>query len=103
MVITETSKVWRFLSGLHLGLARLVDTRRDSPESYADAVGHAICQESWMKTENRVSLSAGEGLKDTTQPHQSQVYGKQRGGERSWFQSRKPNNQDKSSGSGGKH
>ena len=42
MVLTETSKVWRFLSGLHPSLAGLVDTGRDGPESYADVVGRAI-------------------------------------------------------------
>ena len=31
MVQTETSKVWRFLSGLRPGLAGLVDTGRDGP------------------------------------------------------------------------
>ena len=77
MVLTETSKVWRFLSGLCFGLARLVDTERDGPESYADAVGHMIRQESWIKTEKKVNLSLGEGLKETTQPNQSQVYGNQ--------------------------
>ena len=45
MVLTETSKVWRFLSGLHPSLAGLVDTGRDGPESYADVVGRAIHQE----------------------------------------------------------
>ena len=33
MVFTETSKVWRFFSGLYPGLAGLVDTGRDGPES----------------------------------------------------------------------
>ena len=56
MVQTEMSKVWRFLSGLHLGLAGLVDIGRDGPESYVDAVGHAIRQESWMKTEKNVNM-----------------------------------------------
>ena len=42
MVQTEKSKVWRFLSGLRPGLAQLVDTGRDGPESYVDAVGCAI-------------------------------------------------------------
>ena len=42
MVLTKTSKVWRFLSGLCPGMARLVDTRRDGLESYADVLGHAI-------------------------------------------------------------
>ena len=55
IVQTETSKVWRFLSGLRLSLAGLVDTGRDCPESYADAVGRAIQHESWMKTEKNVN------------------------------------------------
>ena len=42
MVFIETSKVWRFLSGLYLGLAGLVDIGRDGPESYADAIGQVI-------------------------------------------------------------
>ena len=46
IIQTETSKVWRFLSGLHLGPAGLVDTGRDGPELYADVVGRAIRQES---------------------------------------------------------
>ena len=45
MIQTETSKVWRFLSGFRPGLAGLVDTGREGPESYADAVGCAIRQE----------------------------------------------------------
>ena len=42
MVQTEMNKVKRFLSGLRPSLAGLVDTRRDGPESYADAVGLVI-------------------------------------------------------------
>ena len=61
MVQTETSKVWRFLSELRPGLAGLVDTGRDGPESYADAVGRVIRQESWMKTDKSLSLSMGSG------------------------------------------
>ena len=49
MVQTETKKIWRFLSGLRPGLVGLVDTRREGPESYVDAIGRAIRQESWMK------------------------------------------------------
>ena len=66
MVLTETSKVWGFLSELHLGLAGLVDTGIDGPESYANDVGRAIRQESWMKIEKKVNPSAGEGLIETT-------------------------------------
>ena len=42
MVLTKTSKVWRFLSGLYPGLVGLVDTRRDGPKSYTNAIGRAI-------------------------------------------------------------
>ena len=56
-----------------------------------------------MKTEKKVNLSIGEGLMETTQQNQSQVYGNQRGNGRLGFQSRKPNNQDKSSGSDRKY
>ena len=45
MVLTEISKVWRFFSGLRPGLAGLVDTGKDGPKSYVDAVGRAILQE----------------------------------------------------------
>ena len=38
MIQTEASKVWRFMSRLRPGLAGLVDTGRDGPESYADVV-----------------------------------------------------------------
>ena len=55
-----------------------------------------------MKTEKSVTLGVGEGSKETTQPSSLQVYENQRSGKRSGFQSRKPNNQDKSGGSGGK-
>ena len=68
MVQTEMSKAWRFLSRLRPSLARLVVTGRDGLESYADAVGRAIRQESWMKTEKNVNVSASEGLKEVIQP-----------------------------------
>ena len=68
MVQTEISKVWRFLSGLHPGLAGLVNTRRDGMESYADVIGHAIQQESWIKTKKKVNVSANEGYKEVLQP-----------------------------------
>ena len=42
MIQTEISKVWKFLSGLRPGLAGLMDTGRDGPESYADDVGRVI-------------------------------------------------------------
>ena len=66
MIQTETSKVWRFMSGFRPGLAGLVDTKRDGPKSYADAVGHAIRQESWAKMDKGLSLGAGGGEKKVT-------------------------------------
>ena len=63
MTQTETSKVWRFLSGLCPGLAGLVDTGRDGPESYADAVGRTIRHESLAKTDKGLSLGTGSGHK----------------------------------------
>ena len=66
MVLTERSKVWRILSVLRLGLARLVDTGRDGLESYADVVGCAIRQEAWMKTEKKVIPGTNEGSNETT-------------------------------------
>ena len=59
MIQTKTSKVWRFLSRLRPGLAGLVDTRRDGLESYIDAVGRAIRQESWMKIDKGLNLGIG--------------------------------------------
>ena len=61
MIQTETSKVWRFLSVLHCGLAGLVDTGRDGPESYADVVVRAIRHESWVKTDKGLSMGIGSG------------------------------------------
>ena len=55
-----------------------------------------------MKTEKSVGLGVGDGSKEMTQPSPLQVYGNQRSGRRLGFQSRKPNSQDKSGGSGGK-
>ena len=75
MVLTKMSKVWRLLSRLHPGLARLVDTGRDDPKSYADVVRIVIRQESWMKTEKKVNPSACEGLNETTRSNQSQMCG----------------------------
>ena len=66
MVLIETSKVWRFFSGLRPGLAGLVDTGKDGLESYANAVGHMICQEAWMKIEKKVIPSTDEGFSETT-------------------------------------
>ena len=70
MVLTERSKVWRFLSRLGPGLAELMDIGRDGPESYADAVGRAIRQEAWMKTEKKVIPSIDEGSNETTRVNQ---------------------------------
>ena len=70
------------MSRLHPSIARLVDTGRDGPESYADAVGHPIRHESWMMIEKNVNLSASEGLKGTVQSSPLQVYGNQQGGRR---------------------
>ena len=75
MIQTKTSKVWRFQSGLRPGLARLVDTKKDGLESYADAVGRAIRQESWMKTDKSLSLSMSSGQKEILQPSPLQVVG----------------------------
>ena len=59
MIQKEASKIWRFLSGLCPGLAGLVDTRKYGLELYADAVGHAIRQESWAKIEKSLNLGTG--------------------------------------------
>ena len=85
MIQTETSKVWRFLSGLRPGLAGLVDTGRDGPESYADAVRRAIRQESWAKTDKGLSLGTGGGQKEVLQPSPLQIVGNQRSGGRFGF------------------
>ena len=67
MIQTKASKVWRFLSELHLSLARLVDTGRDGPESYTDAVRRAIRQESWAKTDKSLNLGSGSAQKEVLQ------------------------------------
>ena len=102
MVQIKTSKLWRFLSGFHPSLAGLVDIGRDGLESYADVVGHAIRQESLMKTEKNVNVTTSERLKEVLQLSLLQVVGNQQSGRRFRFQTRKPNNQDRSGGSGGK-
>ena len=102
MVHPEMSKVWRFLSGLHLGLAGLVDTRRDGPESYADVVGRATRQESWMKTDKSLSFSMSSRQKEVLQSSPLQAVGNQRSGKKFQFQPRKPNNQDRMGGPSGK-
>ena len=69
MVQTETSKVWRFLSRLCPGLAGLLDTGRDGLESYANAIGSVIRQESWTKNDKSLSLGIGSGQKEVLQPN----------------------------------
>ena len=98
----ETSKVWRFLSGLHPGLVGLVDIRRDGPELYANAIGRAIRQESWTKTDKSLSLGTSSEQKEVLQPCPLQIVGSQRGGGRFGFQTRRPNNQDRFGGVSGK-
>ena len=83
-------------------MAGLVDTWRDGPESYVDAVGRAIRQESWAKTDKGLSLGTGGGQKEVLQPSPLQIVGNQRNGGRFGFQTRRPNNQNKFGGSGGK-
>ena len=102
MIQTKKSKVWRFLSGLRPGLAGLVDTGRDGPESYIDAVRRAIRQESWAKTDRGLNLGTGGKQKEVLQPSPLQIVGSQRSGGRFGFQMRRPNNQNKFGGSGGK-
>ena len=65
------------MNRLRLGLAGLVNTGRDGLESYANVIRRAIRQETWMKTEKKVNFSVDEGLKETTESNQSQVYGNQ--------------------------
>ena len=102
MIQTETSMVWRFLNGLRLGLTGLVDTGRDGPELYADAIGRTIQHESQAKMDKGLSLGTGGGQKEVLEPSPLQIVGSQRSGGRFEFQTRKPNNQKKSGGSGGK-
>ena len=67
MILIERRKVQRFLSGLRPGPAGLVNTGRDSPESYADAIGRAIHQEAWMKKKKKVIQNADEGSNEMMQ------------------------------------
>ena len=66
MVSTKSSKIWRFLSGLHLGLAGLEDTKRDYLESYAEAIRRTIRQEPWLKMDKKLNSNANEGQNETT-------------------------------------
>ena len=59
------------------------------------AVGRAIRQEEWMKTEKKVILGTNEGSNETTRANQFQMNGNQSGGGKFGFQPKKPNNQDK--------
>ena len=79
-----------------------MDTGRDGLESYADAVGCAIRQESWAKTNKGLSLGTGGGQKEVLQPSPLQMVRNQCSGGRFGFQAKRPNNQNKSGGSGGK-
>ena len=72
-----------------------MDTGRYGAESYANAVGHAIRQESWMKTEKKLNSNADEGQNETTRLNQSQLFGNQRSGGRLGFQLKKSNAQHK--------
>ena len=64
-------------------------------------MGHAIRQESWTKTDKSLSLGTGDGSKEVLQLSPLQIVGNQRSGRRFGFQTRKPNNQDKTGGSSG--
>ena len=97
MVSTVSSKILRFLSGLRLDLVSLVDTGTDCPKSYADVVGRAIHQESWMKAKKKLNSNADEGQNEITHLNQSQVFGNRRSGGRIGFQQKKSNAQDKPS------
>ena len=55
-----------------------------------------------MKTEKKVIPSTDEGSNEMTRANQFQMHGNQRGGGKFGFQPKKPNNQDKSGGSGGR-
>ena len=90
------------MSGLRPGLAGLVDTERDGLESYADAVGRAIRQDSWAKTDKSLNLGTGSAQKEVLQPSPLQMVGSQHSGGRFGFQARRPNNQNKPGGSDGK-
>ena len=71
MVSTKSSKIWRFLNELHLGLAGLEDTKRDDLESYAEAVGHTIRKEPWLKMDKKLNSNANEGQNKTTRFNRS--------------------------------
>ena len=85
MIWTETSKVWKFLNRLRPDLARLVDTGRDGPESYVNAIRRAIWQESWAKTNKGLNLGSGGVQKEVLQPSPLQMVEGQRSGGRFGF------------------
>ena len=75
MVSIQSSKIWRFLNGLHPSLAGLVDIGRDGSESYVDVVRHATRQESWSTMDKKLNSNADEWLNETTYFNQSQPFG----------------------------
>ena len=48
-----------------------METGRDSLESYVDAIGLAIRQQSWMKIDKKLNFNVDEGLNETTRLNQS--------------------------------
>ena len=56
-------------------MAGLVDRGRDDPESYDDAIGRVIRQESWMKIEKKLNPNVDEGLNVITCLNLTQLYG----------------------------
>ena len=85
MVSIESSKIWRFLNGLHPTLASLVDIGRDGSESYVDVVRRAIRQESWLTMDKKLNSNANEGLNETTYFNRSQRFGNRQSGGRVGF------------------
>ena len=55
-----------------------------------------------MKTYKGLNLGTGSAKKEVLQPSSLQIMGGQRSGGRFGFQMRRPSNQNKSGGSGGK-
>ena len=47
ILATDTSRKNKFMRGLNPDIARYVDTGKEGPASYADAVQRALCSESW--------------------------------------------------------
>lgn len=65
MVATESQKVWRFMKGLRGDLVKFVDTGKEGPETYADAIERAIRIEAWDGPAKR--FSAIEEKKDVAE------------------------------------